>query len=138
VPNYADPATLLLTWLAATTPSTARRWLTEPPDDMIADLPIVVANRYSGADDLPGLDIAHIDLDVYATGPDPHAARAAALDRAEDLRRTIRRSLAGAVIAGVAVQRVRTITAPTIRPYDSRGQIRRAHQAVQMWLHRPI
>lgn len=138
MPNYADPATLLLTWLAAQTPATANRWLTEPPDDMLGDLPIVIANRYAGADDTPGLDVAYVDLDVYATGPDPMQARTAALDRCEDLRRVMRRSLVGKVLSGVAVQRLRVVSAPTIRPYDSLARIRRAHTSVQVWLHRPI
>jgi hypothetical protein len=138
VPNYPNPARLYVDWLATNTPATANRWLTAVPDTLTADLPIVVATRYGGNDPHIGLDIANLDVNVYATGTDPMQAEDAALDRCEDVRRTTRLHLPGRLAAGVWVNRVRIIAAPTIRPYDSAGQVRRAHMAVALTLHQPI
>ncbi len=136
--NYPHAARAYLTWLATKTPSTANRWLTSTPTNLTDDLPIVVCNRYAGADTHVGVDVVHLDVNVYATGPDPMLAEDAALDRCEDLRRVTRLHLPGRLAAGLWVNKVRTITAPTIRPYDSAGQIRKAHMAVALHLHTPI
>lgn len=144
MPNYPNPTRLLQTWFADmldTGPDgTFRRWLTSTPVDLhvVENLPTVVLTRYGGADGVVGLDDCNIDANVYCTGPDPMLAEDAALERAEDIRRAVRLWLVGTVLGdegGPVVSRIRTISAPTIRPYDSRHQIRKAHYAFAMRLH---
>ncbi len=144
MPNYPDPAEALTTWLADIFDAGPhseyfRRIVPELPADLFTDtgLPCVVVNRYGGHDPIPGIDDCAVDLDVYCTGPDPYAARVAALARSEDLRRAIRVRLPGVQlgIGGPVVSRIRTISAPTIRPYDSRHQIRKAQASYSIRLH---
>lgn len=149
--GYANPADLLCAWfptVLATGPGEAfARWVTEFPTDVFAPgaTPCVVVDRFGGADAVAGLDDANVDIDVYTAGPDPIQARSAALARAEDIRRVAHLKLPGARLtlpgpppATATVARVRIISAPTIRPYDSRGIIRRAHLAIQVRLHQPL
>ncbi len=154
MPNYPNPAKLLQAWYPTvldTGPQLPfRRWLTSTPDDLgnVDMAPTVVIGRYGGAERTVGLDDAAVDVNVYATGPDPMAAEDAALDRAEDIRRATTLWLPGAVLALVnadgdvtaqaTVSRIRSIAAPTIRPYDKGGQIKKAHYAFQMRLHAVI
>lgn len=144
--NYPDPAQALIDWLVATLPAgpgeAIRRILPEMPLDLIrpgagGSLPCAVVNRFGGFDPLPGLDDASIDIDVYCLGPDPMQARTAALARSEDIRHAIRTRLTGVQlgIGGPVVSRIRVVSAPTIRPYDSLGQIRRAQASYGIRLH---
>lgn len=146
MPNYPDPATALITWLVAALPAgpgqLLRRIVPEVPLDLLrpgnaGSLPCAVIARYGGSDDVPGLDDAAIDVDVYSLGTDPMQAREAAIARAEDIRRAIRVRLPGVQIGvgGPVVSRVRVISAPCIRPYDSLGQVRRAHAAYSIRFH---
>lgn len=143
MPNYPNPAKLLQGWFPTvldTGPEMPfRRWLTSAPDDLgNADMaPTVVLTRYGGFDGVVGLDDCAIDVDVYATGPDPMQAADIALERCEDIRWAVRTLLTGTVLGedGPVVSRIRSIAAPTIRPYDSRYQIKKAHYAFQMRLH---
>lgn len=151
MPNYPNAAKLLQAWYPTvldTGPQLPfRRWLTSTPDDLgnVDMTPTVVLGRYGGYERTVGLDDAAVDVTVYATGPDPMAAEDAALDRAEDIRRANSLWLVGTVLtladAGgnvtgqATVSRIRTIAAPTIRPYDSRYQIKKAHYAFSVRLH---
>lgn len=147
--NYPDPAQALIDWLVATLPAgpgkAIRRIVPEMPLDLIrpgasGSLPCAVVNRFGGFDPLPGVDDASLDIDVYCLGPDPMQARSAALARSEDIRRAIRLRLTGVQlgIGGPVVSRVRTVSAPAIRPYDSLGQVRRAQASYQLRLHSPL
>lgn len=149
MPAYPDPAMALIDWLVATLPAgpgeDIRRILPEVPSDLIragvsGSLPCAVVNRYGGFDPLPGLDDCAIDIDVYCLGPDPMQARTAALARSEDIRHAIRTRLVGQRLGlgGPVVSRVRVVSAPTIRPYDSLGQIRKAQASYAIRLHAPL
>lgn len=147
MPNYLDTETALRDWLVehleAGPAGTHRRVLTELPADLFTPtgMPCHIIERYGGSDTLLGLDIARINIDTLATGTDPHETRAVAIERAEDVRRAIRlhlprQSLGG--VSGAFVVRTTTVTAPTIRPYDSRNQVRRVQAGYELVLHRPI
>lgn len=142
--NYVDPAQWLCDWLihdlGAGPDTPFRRIVPETPPDVAVpnSLPCAVATRIDGADPHLGLDIAVLDVETYATGPDPMRARAAALDRAEDIRASLRLRLTGRAFQGVQVSRLVVSAAPVIRPYDSRNQIRKAGAVYTLHLHRPL
>ncbi len=149
MPAYPDPAQALIDWLVTTLPAgpgePIRRILPELPPDLLrpgnsGSLPCAVVNRYGGFDPLPGLDDCAIDIDVYCLGPDPMQARSAALARSEDIRHAIRTLLPGRQLGvnGPVVSRVRVVSAPTIRPYDSLGQVRKAQASYSIRIHSPI
>jgi len=144
VPNYPDIETLLCDWLASKLPTGPdalfRRWVPEVPGDMFASstgTPCVVIERYGGSDDIPGLDVARVSIDVYCAGPDPLLSRAAAKARGEDIRRVISLSIVGQTLGlgGPVVSHRRILQAPTIRPYDSRAAIRRSQGSYEIRLH---
>jgi hypothetical protein len=146
VPNYPNPRKALVTWLVATLPAgpshPIRRIVPEMPPDLFrtgneGSLPCAIVNRYGGHDPLPGLDDAAFDVDLYCLGPDPMQAADAALDRSEDIRHALRWRLTGVQLGagGPVVSRVQTISAPTIRPYDSRHQVRRAQASYSIRFH---
>lgn len=147
MPSYPDIEERLCDWLAGQLPTGPdalfRRFVPEMPGDMFGSstgTPCVVIERYGGADDLLGLDVANLNIDVYCHGPDHMQARAAAKARGEDIRRVIRLHLVGAVLGlgGPSVSKVRTLSGPTIRPYDSRAAIRRSQASYSVTLHAPI
>lgn len=147
MPNYADPETALCAWFQTvldTGPTGLfRRWVTELPGDLFSPtgMPCVVVQRFGGHDPYPGLDVARVDVDVYATGTDPLDSRRVALERAEDIRLIVRTRIEGARLGGYVgpyVSKARVMSAPTIRPFDSRHQVRRAGAAYELVLHRPI
>lgn len=142
MPTYIDAETALVGWLAevldAGPHGLFRRVVTELPEDVFTDtgMPCVLVERFGGADDIPGLDVVRISVDVFCTGPDPLQARAAAIARGEDVRRTIRLQLPGKTIGGTGfVSKVVTEAAPTIRPYDSRYAIRRVQASYAIHMH---
>jgi hypothetical protein len=144
VPTYVDAESALVNWLAvildAGPTGTFRRVVTELPGDVFSNtgMPCVLVERFGGADHLPGLDVVRLSVDVYCTGPDPLQARAAAIARGEDVRRAIRLHLPGRTIGGLGgafVSKVVTESAPTIRPYDSRHQVRRSQASFAVYLH---
>ncbi len=140
---YPDVEALLCNWLVerlqAGPQGVHRRIVPEVPDDLITDtaLPCSVIERIGGYDHVIGLDVCRINVDTYTTGPDPLQARSAALARAEDIRREIRLHLVGKTLslAGPVVSKVVVVSAPTIRPYDSRHQIRKAQALYQISAH---
>jgi hypothetical protein len=150
VPNYADPADAVIGWLTTVIDVGAdvrpdegyRRLLPEDPESIqVDDLPLGVLVRVGGFDPHPGLDMVRLNVDTYCTGPDPFAARSAALARAEDIRRAVRLWLPGALLpfddGDVKISKTVTESAPTIRPYGSR-QIRKAQAVYGIWFHRAI
>ncbi len=147
MPNYPDPVQALIDWLVQTLPAgpgeLIRRVLPEFPLDLVrpgagGSLPCAVVERIGGFDPYLGVDVVRVNVDVYAVGPDPMQARAAALARSEDIRRAIRVQLPGKHMAGIWVNKTSTETGPTIRPYDSLHQIRRAQAAYELTSHQPI
>ncbi len=147
MPNYADPIVALIDWLTtvitvardATSDAGYRRLLPEDPDTMpVDDLPLGVIVRVGGHDPLEGLDVVRLNVDTYCTGPDPFAARSAALARAEDIRRAVRLWLPGQWMGDLWVSRTRTESAPTIRPYDKSRTVRKAQAVYELRLHNPI
>ncbi len=149
MPAYPNFRKLLVAWLVDTLPAgdglPIRRVLPEfPPDPFrpgnTGSVPFAVVNRYGGNDPLPGVDDAAFDVDMYCFGPDPFQAADAALDRAEDIRYLIRMRLLGRQlgVGGPAVARVHTISAPTLRPYDSRGDVRKAQASYSIRFHSPL
>ncbi len=147
MPNYPDPVTALIDWLVVTLPAgpgePIRRILPEMPTDLVrpgvdGSLPCAVVERIGGHDPYLGVDVVRINVDVYSLGENPMGARAAALARAEDIRRAIRIQLPGRRAGGIWVSKTSTETGPTIRPYDSLHQIRRAQAAYEVVLHQPI
>ncbi len=151
MPNYADPATTVIDWLTTVIdvgydvrPAEGyRRLLPEDPGAInVDDLPLGVLTRVGGYDPHPGLDMVRLNIDTYCTGPDPMAARTAALVRAEDIRRAVRLWLPGALLpfdgGDVKVSKTVTESAPQIRPYGSRQAIRKAQAVYGIWFHRAI
>ena len=140
---YPDVEQLLCDWLIARhgagPDGLFRRIVTEVPPDMLAfgATPCAVLERFGGADSVVGLDNPRVNVDVFCAGTDPLVARAAALARGEDIRRAIRLHLVGTALGpfGPVVSRVRVESAPTIRPYDSRNQIRRSQAVYEIRLH---
>lgn len=128
---YPDPALLLIAWAKATLDITNA--CTELPTNhlqALRDGPIHVIERFGGADRLPGLDVAHVAVDVYAP------TRDLAMTEAETFRRALRNQQ-GRAYGGVAFSKVATIGAPTRRPFDSR-QIVLVGASYQLTLHAPL
>ncbi len=114
---YPDPATLLVDWAKATL--LVVNVCTELPTNYVQTLaagPVHVIERFGGADRLPGLDVAHMAVDVYAT------TRDGAMNAANTVRRGLRNQQ-GRAFAGVTFSKVATISAPTRRPFDSRSVV---------------
>lgn len=116
MPNYPDAATLLIHWAKEELDDATNACHQLPTNyvQTIATGPVHVIERFGGADRLPGLDVAHVSVSVYGAG------RQGTLLAAETLRRGVR-GLQGRALAGVAFSRVATISAPTVRPFDSRS-----------------
>ncbi len=145
MPNYADPVEAVIGWLptvidvAADSRTGYRRLLPEDPEGIrVEQLPLAVLIRVGGNDPYLGLDVVRLNVDTYCTGPDPYAARSAALARAEDIRRAIRLHLPGAFLGDLKVSKTTTESAPQIRPYGSKRQIRKAQAVYGIWLHRAV
>ncbi len=145
--NYPDPVQALIDWLVLTLPAgpgeLIRRIVPEFPPDLMrpgnaGSVPCAVIERIGGHDPSLGVDVVRVNVDLYTFGPDPMQARAAALARAEDIRRAIRIQLPGKRAGGVWVNKTITETGPTIRPYDSRHQVKRAQAAFTLTLHSPL
>lgn len=124
---YVDVASLIGGWISSTLGLT--NVVHELPTNLIYVMPLVVVERFGGADDTITLDVARLDVDVFC--PD----RASALSQGERIRQAMRTQLVGYTALGTTVMRVATISAPTIAPFDSRDQVRRCTQSVQVHLH---
>lgn len=105
----AEP--LIRSWLAGRFPAPVRV-VTELPADL-ETVPVLQVTRIGGADSLPVLDVANVDVDTF--GPSREAAR----DLAEEVRAALRFELPGSVIEGALVAEVTTISAPRWVPYGN-------------------
>ncbi len=149
MPNSPDPATAFIDWLAtllgAGPEAEHRRILPEQPTDLhsaVERLPTTVVERIGGYDPHPGVDLVRLNCDTWATGPDPYTARAAALARAEDIRRAVRIELPatwlGEAENGIWVARTTVVAAPTIRFWDTAAPVRRAQATYELVVHTPL
>lgn len=140
--QYADVEALLVVWLP--TAVTGIRALTDLPADLLAALAdedadlrgIVQVEAFGGADTDPSAEIVNVDVDVYVPpDADGEPDRAAARDLAEDVRSAVLVVLPGTVHAlpsgAATVQAARTISRPTVRPYDE-SPVRRFHASYRI------
>jgi len=99
------------TYLAAQFPDA--RVVTERPGNLNEVLPCIEVGRFGGGDDVYTLDVANLDVDVYA------ATRPAALDLAEQVRTSLRLHAEGQEVDGALIAQVATLSAPKWVPYDN-------------------
>jgi hypothetical protein len=99
----------------------------ETDNALLDELPTVVVQRVGGSDDGLRLDFALADIDVYA------ATRDQALVLSSDIRGRLL-ALRGSVVGGAVIGRVRTESAPVIRPYENVA-LRRAGGTYSLYLH---
>jgi hypothetical protein len=101
----------------------------ELDNNLLEELPTVQVQRLpAGDDDGFRLDRALVDVDVYA------ATRAAAIELSADIRGLLLTALPGSSTAGAVVGRVRTATAPGVRPYENTG-LRRIGATYEIFSH---
>lgn len=89
------------------------RVVTETPENLSDVLPCIEVMRFGGSDDVYTLDLANIDVDVYAVD------RPSALDLAEQVRTSLRLHAEGQVVNGALIAQVTTLSAPKWVPYDN-------------------
>jgi hypothetical protein len=123
--GYPDVEKLLATWLPA---RLSVRVVTDTPSNLAQVLPVIQVQRFGGAETAPGIDIANIDVDVYA------ATRSAANTLAERARYALTLSLPGRQVGGATISRVATISGPSWRPYDNTA-LRRVGATYQLTVH---
>lgn len=99
------------TYLAGQFPDA--RVVTEAPGNLDEVLPCIEVGRFGGEDSIYTLDVANLDVDVYA------ANRPAALDLAEQVRTSLRLHAEGQEVDGALIAQVATLSAPKWVPYDN-------------------
>lgn len=97
--------------------------------DLLRTDPVVVAERFGGADDIITLDVARLDVDVFANSRDGAKHHSALILAA------MRTRMAGYRYGGTVVGKVATVSAPTHAAWDSRNAVRRFLFSVQLHLH---
>lgn len=131
LPEYGDAEALVVVEGAA---ALDLRLVTDLPAELLAAdvLPLVQVGAFGGVDLDPARELVRLDADVYV-GPDADGEpdRAGARDIAERVRAWFLRGLPGTTRDGMTVQRVRTISRPTARPYDE-SPVRRCHAAYEL------
>ena len=101
----------------------------ELDNNLLDELPTVQVERIAaGDDDGFRLDRALVDVDVYA------ATRGGAITLATQIRGLVLGTLPGLTTGGAVVGRVRTLTAPGIRPYENTG-LRRVGATYEIYSH---
>lgn len=135
--NHVSPRDLVIDFLTGTlgyTQVVKRRHATPlgtPPNlvDLLRTAPVIVVDRFGGADATITIDVARLDIDVYAND------EAAAETHSETIRTAMRTRLPGHLYRGAVVNRVATVSAPTEAPYDSRNTVWRFTAAYQVTVH---
>jgi len=89
------------------------RVVTETPGNLANVLPCIEVNRFGGSDDIYTLDVANLDIDVFA------ASRADAYMLAEQVRTNLRLHAEGQEVDGALIAQVATLSAPKWVPYDN-------------------
>lgn len=128
--GYVDVETLLIAWIKA------KLGFVNVTDELPTNLvdlirtdPVIVVERFGGADAVPTLDVARVDIDVYAN------SRSGAKTHAETIRVKVRTQLPRYVYSGSVVSKTATLSAPTVVPYDSRNSVRHCAASYQVHLH---
>ncbi|MFE1321592.1 hypothetical protein [Kitasatospora phosalacinea] len=101
---------------------------TELDNTLLGTLPTIQVQRVDGDDDGFRLDRPLVDIDVYA------ADRAAASALAGSVRTAMLSQLAGSSRPGAIIGAVRTISAPSWRPYENTA-LRRSGATYELYLH---
>lgn len=100
----------------------------ELDNQLLDELPVVQVTRSSGDDDGLRLDRALVDVDAYA------ANRAAAFALSGMARGLLLNELRGSVTDLAVIGMVRTISAPSWRPYENTG-LRRNGATYEIFFH---
>jgi hypothetical protein len=125
---YADVEALVKQWLTTTLAYT--NVTHDLPTNLAFVLPLIVVERFGGSDDVITLDVARVDLDVFA------ASRDTAKQHALTIWSALRTRLPGHVHDNTTVVgKVKTISPPTKAAFDSRNTVHRFTMAVQIHLH---
>jgi hypothetical protein len=122
---YPNVEKMLVAWLST---NVGVRVLTDTPTNLAQILPVVQVTKFGGTDQVPGIDVANVDIDVYASTRDQAAGLA------ERVRYQLRMVLPGQQVAGITVSRVETIIGPSWRPYDNTS-LRRFGASYAFTLH---
>jgi hypothetical protein len=125
--DYGDAEDFLVAWLKLR--FATNNVIDELPYNLTFVMPLIVVERFGGGTKVLGLDQANVDVDVFQ--PD----RAAAKAYAGNVRRAIEMELPGYRSGMSHISRAENISAPTIAPWDSNRQIRRATSAYRLTLH---
>jgi hypothetical protein len=129
VAGYTSTEALLINWVTGLGYTQVTDELPDNLVDLIRTAPVVIVERFGGADTTITLDVARVDIDVYAN------SREGALGHAETIRAAARARLRGYTFGGAVVGRVETISAPRRALYDSRSVVRRFTAAYQITTH---
>lgn len=100
----------------------------EVDNNLLSELPTVQVQRVAGDDDGVRLDRALVDVDVYA------ATRADAADLGATIRGLLVTQLRGSTTAAAVFGMVRTVAAPSWRPYENTG-LRRYGATYEIFFH---
>lgn len=101
----------------------------ELDNNLLNELPTIQVERVpAGDDDGFRLDRALVDIDVYAS------TRGAAIALATQVRGLVLGTLPGLTTGGAVVGRVRTLSAPGVRPYENVG-LRRVGATYEIHSH---
>lgn len=117
---------LLVAW--STGLFTSAQSMTELPDDLEAELPVIQWYRIGGIVRDPTLDESSVDYDVYA------ADRPSAAALANQVRAAILYKLPGHVSGSFVVTATSEVSAPAWRPYDN-TRLRRYGGTVDITCH---
>lgn len=122
-----DAEVELIAWLQARVPDgTVVR--DELDNDLLGELPTVTVQRVAGDDDGYRLDRALVDVDVYAP------TRGAAADLSALIRAMLLTALRGSVTDTAVFGMVRTVSAPSWRPYENTA-LRRSGATYEIFFH---
>ena len=109
--GYVPAETVLVEYLTGKFPDAFV--CTETPDNLEEVLPAIQVERIGGTDSVITLDVARVDVDVFA------ASREDARNLSEEVRSLLRNDLIGLTISGAVVADVVTVSAPAKQFWDS-------------------
>lgn len=107
----ANAVQVVRTYLAGAFPDA--RVVTETPNDLVKELPVIRVRRIGGHDAVYTLDVATIDVDAY------EGDEVKAYGLAEQIRTSLRLHAEGQTVDGALIAQVDTISAPKWVPYDN-------------------
>lgn len=112
IAQYVDVENLLIAFLKAQFPA-VNRLVTVLPANLEAQLPLIQVDRIGGADTIPSIDPALIDVECFAT------LRPAAKALADQVRAALRFTAPGYIHGGAVVAAVTCTVGPSERPYGN-------------------